>query len=167
MNEKNFERYCPKCNKKAEKCNQSIFRVISWFSTVKRIDIIYFLCSNCRLVYIDKSIVLKIISDFRRSLRKDQRKKLSHLETYQRILKTLEKDISEFRVNRLGYRKVDRFNKKPSKWLPGLFIFFCLLCVAYASYTTCKTYWTLFYAQLFSCFCGSSNWFFYILRKVV
>ena len=104
MNEKNFERYCPKCNKKAEKCNQSIFRVISWFSTVKRIDIIYFLCSNCRLVYIDKSIVLKIISDFRRSLRKDQRKKLSHLETYQRILKTLEKDISEFRVNRLGYR---------------------------------------------------------------
>lgn len=53
--------YCPKCNKVASHSRPMFIRY-----SVRRLELIMFLCGECRLIYIDKPTIRRIISRWRK-----------------------------------------------------------------------------------------------------
>ena len=105
-----YDLYCPKCWKKAATANPMFIRY------TRRIQLPIFLCSKCRTVYIDKQIVRRMISEWRKqdiiSKNLAPFKKL-----YQDLLGKLEEHVTTSWVPQLGYKRV-RFHKRPKKSNP-------------------------------------------------
>ena len=102
--------YCPKCGKKAKTLNP-IFRCYS----MCRLELPIFLCSDCRTIYIDRPIVRKIISEFR----KDGPiwMNMSFETMCREVLGKLEELAKIYCAPSYGYKKV-RFLKNPPKSNP-------------------------------------------------
>jgi len=107
-------RHCPKCNKEAElaiACDiNHCFLLCQNLASTKRLDLPYFLCSDCRLAYIDRERIKRIIKMEMEELTPSKSKKVSYQDAYQKITKFLEEIIKDN-----GYKKITRFNKTPRK----------------------------------------------------
>jgi len=95
--------FCPKCGEKADVCVSS--RVRCW----TRIDVPYFVCVRCRLVYYDKSLTREIVSRWRKG--DPCAKRMLFRIAYRETKKFLEK-IIQYRIKEMG-EKYTRFIKKP------------------------------------------------------
>lgn len=103
-------RYCPNCNKVIDPCflfNSEFFKY-----SFSRLDLPYFLCGNCRLAYVDKKLIQKAVSDWRK--RTNAHKYISHKDAYKKALKFVEEQV-RYLITHTGYEKIVRFNKAPRK----------------------------------------------------
>jgi len=107
-------RYCPKCDKEADiaiACSlEHHFLPYLNLATGKRLDLPYFLCGNCRLAYIDTGRLKEIIRMEIEELPHSKKKEVSRKQAYQESIEFLERIIEK-----IGYKKVARFNKSPRK----------------------------------------------------
>ncbi len=98
-----YEFYCPRCKKKAS-TTDPIFR-----NFVRRLELPIFHCNECRLIYIDKPTVRRIISEWRKGGLTIRNMTLKAL--YQECLEELKRIVNSHFVSNLGYRKA-RFLKR-------------------------------------------------------
>ena len=96
-------RYCPKCKKtiSPDYASDRCFLQYSWV----RLELPYFFCGDCRLASIDKTLIQKTVSEWRKNT--NARKTISHKDAYQKALKFIKETVQ--------YHKVVRFNKTPRK----------------------------------------------------
>jgi len=108
-------RYCPKCEKEINPSCAPIFDFIGMGISAARYDALYFLCGECRVACIDKSVIRRGVSIYRNSLNKKSKKELPHKEMYKKVLETLENILEDHCVKHLGYKRIARLNKTPRK----------------------------------------------------
>lgn len=106
MSCKDVVRYCPQCNR-------AVSPYIVWdrkffYYSWARLELPYFLCGNCRTACVDKILVQKAVSSWRKNTWAG--KNISHREAYQKAKDVLSGTLQRH-VEQLGYRIV-RFYKK-------------------------------------------------------
>ncbi|MCF7835944.1 MAG: hypothetical protein K9M15_02380 [Candidatus Marinimicrobia bacterium] len=103
-------RYCPECRREIRPNNLVCFKFMKY--SPQTLQLPYFVCWHCNLCYVDKMLIQKAISAWRSS--KIFKPKISHKETYKRILEYLNELIIKYYIKRFGY-KIAKFNKTPKK----------------------------------------------------
>jgi len=93
---------CPKCNKVIE--SSYISRIEFWF----KLDMPYFICSDCKFAFISMYLLGKSISDLREEY--NTTKMEPYIDFYNRIKKDLIGLIEKHYISKCGYRWV-RFKK--------------------------------------------------------
>lgn len=93
---------CPKCGKEAEVC------IASWVKFIRRFDFPYFTCTECRVVYYEKSRLQKCVSEFKKT---DYGAKEVPYKDIYRIAKNHMEDIIKNLEQKMGYKFI-RFKKK-------------------------------------------------------
>lgn len=101
-----YDLYCPECDKKADAANPMFIRY-----SARRLQLPIFLCSECRTIYIDKPIVRRIISEWRKN--DAITRKIPFEFLCREFLGEIEKSVRTMWVPKFGYRKV-RFLKRPT-----------------------------------------------------
>lgn len=99
----NYEMYCPQCKKMAGTANPMFIRY-----SFRHLQLPIFLCSECRTIYIDRPIIRRIISEWRKNRAFTREMPFNRL--YKEFLGELEESLGTYWIPRLGYRKV-RFLK--------------------------------------------------------
>lgn len=100
--------YCPECGKKAATANPMFIRY-----SIIRLELPIFLCSNCRTIGIDKPVVRRIISRWRKASRFFTAGKMSFNKLCKEFIEELEQALKEHWIPLLGYKKA-RFLKRPT-----------------------------------------------------
>lgn len=98
--------YCPNCGAKADFANPMF---VSRYS-VRRLELKIFLCSRCRLIYIDKPVAKKTIRDWREG--GGFFKPIPLKSLYREFLQELEDMLNTYWIPRLGYKRA-KFLKRP------------------------------------------------------
>jgi len=106
-------RYCPKCNKKISPDCMPIFEFIRLRYSMRRFDALFFLCGDCRLACIDKSVVQTLVSNWRKRSLSKRKFPISHKKMCSIVNKKLEDNLRHY-TKKLGY-KIAKFNKTPKK----------------------------------------------------
>lgn len=101
-----YDLYCPKCHEKATTANP-MFRDFS-----QRLCLPIFLCSSCRMVYIDKPIIRRMVNEWRKSGAYAREIPLKQL--YGEFLGGLEEMATGYFMSHLGYKRI-RFIKRPAE----------------------------------------------------
>lgn len=99
--------YCPKCGKKANTANPMFVRY-----SMKRLELVIFLCGECRTIYLDKPTIRKIISEWRKSGM--MWKQIPFELLCREFIGELEAMVAKYWVKYLGYKEI-RFLKQPPK----------------------------------------------------
>ncbi len=107
MPENYYGFYCPKCGQKADTAHPMFIRY-----SMRRLELPIFLCSPCRTIYIDKPIIRKIISEWKKD--GAMLKKIPFESLYREFLGEVENLVANHYVPYLGY-KIIRFLKNPPK----------------------------------------------------
>ncbi len=104
MPKNSYNLCCPKCNE--EKTPEWIIGTRRY--SMYRLDVPYFMCGECRVIYVSKSTVRKAISEWRNEL--SSRKHLPSYENLCKEMMTVLNKAIDYYCQTAGYRRA-RFKK--------------------------------------------------------
>lgn len=97
--------YCPQCLKPIEPCLQFWITSYSWRS----IRLPWFICIDCKLVYLEKSAIRKTVSSWRNASNNTLRR-VTYKQIYQEAIALLE-EMLDRHCERTNYKKFEKFKK--------------------------------------------------------
>lgn len=94
---------CPRCGKEPERWFPSFFFEFSW----TRFDTTFFICHNCRVIYMDRALIREHVKTFKKLQSPSIR------TIYKKVIEEMEKILLSLQ-NQRQYRFIRKYKKPPN-----------------------------------------------------